>query len=182
MKNLISLIKSDLKNSTPGQSYRAYLGTLLFSRKFQLLLLYRLGSSCHHREFLRRNFNPLLTWIMGTFYGCEISFSAQIGRNVKFNHPIGIVIGQGVVIHDNVTIFQHVTLGSHGKQDLPWSYPTIHEGTIIYVQSSVLGNITIGRNVIVGAHSLILQSVPENSKVVGVPGKVIGVNEKVKPN
>ncbi|MGK7894498.1 MAG: serine O-acetyltransferase [Xenococcus sp. (in: cyanobacteria)] len=81
-----------------------------------------------------------------------------------------------------MTIFQHVTLGSHGKQDLPWSYPTIYEGTIIYVNSSVLGNITIGRNVIVGAHSLILQSVPDNSKVVGVPGKVIGLNEKVNSN
>ena len=182
MKTLISLIASDLKNCTPKgkHSWRAYLGTWLFSRKFQLLLLFRLGSSFHHRPFFKKNFNPLLTWIMGTFYGSEISFAAKIGRNVKFNHPIGIVIGQGVVIQDNVTIFQHVTFGSHGKPGLPWSYPTIGEGTIIYANSSVIGHITLGKKVVVGAHSLVKDNVPNNCTVVGIPARVIGSKKEEK--
>lgn len=176
MDKLLDFIIRDLKNCATAQTWRNYLLTWLFSRKFQLLLIYRLGSACQTYS-ISRYISPILYWIMGTFYNCEIHFQAKIGHNVQFNHPIGVVIGQNVIIHDDVTIFQQVTIGSHGKPSLPWSYPTIHKGVKIFAKASIIGSITVGENAIIGAHALVLQDVPPFTTVAGVPAKIIAKSQ-----
>lgn len=150
----------------------------MFSRKFQLLLLYRLGSEFYSNPVLA-HLNPLLAWLMGTLYASEISFQAKLGRNIRFNHPIGIVIGQNVTIHDDVTIFQHVTLGSHGRPGAEPSYPVIRQGTVIYANASIIGGVTVGESAIIGAHSLVTKDVPAHRIAAGVPAKILG---DVRPN
>ena len=110
---------------------------------------------------------------MGVVCGSEINFGSKIGENVKFEHPIGIVIGLGVTIHDNVIIYQNVTLGNHGKPNVAPSYPTMNSGVVISANSSVIGNVTVGENSIIGAHSLVTRDVPPNCTVAGVPARVI---------
>ena len=165
-------VLSDLKACSYKNTKAPYLGTVVFNRKFQLIFLYRLGRLLKRKKRLR-NLNHLLTWIMGSFYSSEISFGAKIGQRVTFNHPIGIVIGQGVVIEDDVTIFQRVTLGSHGKPDQPWSYPTIKKDAVIYASSSIIGKVIVGRGSIIGAHSLVKTDVPDHCIAAGAPAKVI---------
>lgn len=99
-------------------------------------------------------------------YKCWISYESCIGRNIKFPHPIGIVIGAGVQIEDNVTIYQNVTLGRKNK-DIA-EYPKIGNNVTIYSNSVVVGDISIGDNTIIGCNSTILKSVEPNSKCVGV--------------
>lgn len=99
-------------------------------------------------------------------YNCCIAPGAIIGKNIKFPHPVGVVIGEGVNIGDNCTIYQNVTLGRKNK-DIA-EYPTIGNNVTIYCNSTVIGDITIGDNCIIGCNSVVLKSVEDNSKCVGV--------------
>lgn len=99
-------------------------------------------------------------------YGCIISPKADIGENLKLPHPIGVVIGSGAKIGNNVTIYQNVTIG--------WKYgdieqcPEIGDNVIIYCNSTLVGDIKIGENTTVGCNSVVLKSVENNSRCVGV--------------
>jgi serine O-acetyltransferase len=64
-----------------------------------------------------------------------------------------------------------VTLGGTGKEKGK-RHPSIGNNVVIGTGAKILGNITIGNNTKVGAGSVVIRSVPDNSTVVGVPGRV----------
>ncbi len=98
---------------------------------------------------------------------------------MKLKHPIGIVVGEGVVIEPNVVLFQNVTLGGARMGDAAISsYPTIGAGTVIFAGAVVVGKITIGRDCIVGANAVVTRDVPDGATVVGAPARVIRMNNK----
>ncbi len=105
------------------------------------------------------------------FTGIEIHPGAQIGRRVFIDHGHGTVIGETTEVGDDVTIYQGVTLGGTGKQKGK-RHPTIGNNVVISAGAQVLGAITIGSNSKVGAGSVVLQDVPPNCTVVGIPGRV----------
>jgi len=104
--------------------------------------------------------------------GIEIHPGAKIGRRLFIDHGLGVVIGETAVVGDDVTLYQGVTLGGTGKEHGK-RHPTIEENVVIGGGAKVLGNITVGRNCRIGAGSVVLRNVPENSTVVGVPGHII---------
>lgn len=104
--------------------------------------------------------------------GIEIHPGAKIGRRFFIDHGMGVVIGETCEIGDNVTIFQGVTLGGTGKEKGK-RHPTILDNALIATGAKVLGSITIGENSKVGAGSVVLHDVPNNSTVVGIPGRVV---------
>lgn len=103
--------------------------------------------------------------------GIEIHPGAKIGRRVFIDHGHGTVIGETAEVGDDVTIYQGVTLGGTGKQKGK-RHPTIHNNVVISAGAQVLGAIVIGENSKVGAGSVVLQDVPPNCTVVGIPGRV----------
>ncbi|EKB48327.1 serine O-acetyltransferase [Cecembia lonarensis] len=167
---LFKLITFDLPNS----SVKSFLRFYFFDPTYRLLLNYRLG-----KFFINSNFWILR--IIGKIYkrnmiikrSCQISYKSTLGKNLKFPHPLGIVIGDEVVIGDNVIIFQSVTIGSHGSRDKRKSYPIIESGVKIYAGAKVIGGITIGENAIIGANSLVNKNVPPGSIAVGIPCRII---------
>src|SRR5579863_5163303 len=104
--------------------------------------------------------------------GIEIHPGAKIGRRLFIDHGLGVVIGETAIVGDDVTLYQGVTLGGTGKEHGK-RHPTIEDDVVIGGGAKVLGNITVGRNCRIGAGSVVLRSVPENSTVVGVPGHII---------
>jgi serine O-acetyltransferase len=104
--------------------------------------------------------------------GIEIHPGAAIGRRLFIDHGLGVVIGETAIVGNDVTLYQGVTLGGTGKEHGK-RHPTIEDEVVIGGGAKVLGNITIGRNCRIGAGSVVLRSVPENSTVVGVPGHII---------
>lgn len=106
------------------------------------------------------------------FTGIEIHPGAKIGRRLFIDHGMGVVIGETCEIGDNVTIFQGVTLGGTGKEKGK-RHPTIKDNALIASGAKVLGSITVGENAKIGAGSVVLKDVPDNSTVVGIPGKVV---------
>jgi len=104
--------------------------------------------------------------------GIEIHPGAEIGRRLFIDHGSGVVIGETAIVGNDVTLYQGVTLGGTGKERGK-RHPTIEDDVVIGDGAKVLGNITVGRNCRIGAGSVVLRSVPENSTVVGVPGHII---------
>ncbi len=104
--------------------------------------------------------------------GIEIHPGAQIGKGFFIDHGHGVVIGETTVIGDNVTLFQGVTLGGNGKEQGK-RHPTLCDNVMVSAGAMVLGSFTIGENSKIGAGSVVLQEVPPNSTVVGVPGRVV---------
>ncbi len=134
------------------------------------LVLHRLAHALHACRI------PLLPRFVSEFgrflTGIEIHPGAVIGIDVILDHGMGVVIGETAIIGDRVILYQGVSLGgtslSKGKR-----HPTIGSGVVIGAGAKILGNIEIGDGSRVGANSVVVESVPANSTVVGIPGKVL---------
>lgn len=123
----------------------------------------------------RNNMRAIARMIMGInqiFTHIDIHPGATIGNRVFIDHGTGVVIGQTAIIEDDVLIYQGVTLG--GVSLIPGKrHPTIKRGAVIGAGAKILGNITIGENSKVGANSVVVRNVPENSTAIGIPAHVI---------
>jgi serine O-acetyltransferase len=134
------------------------------------LFFYRIANALYRRKV---PYLPRLITALGQFLTVvDIHPAATIGRRVFIDHGIGIVVGETAVIEDDVLIYQQVTLGGvsleKGKR-----HPTIKSGTVIGAGAKVLGNITIGNNVKIGANSVVVKDVPDNSTAIGIPARII---------
>lgn len=107
--------------------------------------------------------------------GVDIHPGAKLGRRLFIDHATGVVIGETAIVGDDVTMYQGVTLGGTGKQHGK-RHPTICDRVFIGNNANVLGNITVGENSRVGAGSVVLNDVPPNSTVVGVPAHIVYSN------
>ncbi len=122
----------------------------------------------HRWKFLARALSQAARLITGI----EIHPGAQIGRRFFVDHGMGVVIGETTIVGDDVTLYQGVTLGGTGKETGK-RHPTIRNNVVIGTGARVLGNITVGENSRVGANSVVLRDVPDNSTIVGVPGHIV---------
>jgi serine O-acetyltransferase len=106
------------------------------------------------------------------FTGVEIHPGATLGVGIFIDHAMGVVIGETAEVGDDVTIYQGVTLGGtsleHGKR-----HPTIGKRVTIGAGAKLLGPITIGEGSRIGANAVVVGSVPPDSVVVGIPGRII---------
>jgi serine O-acetyltransferase len=99
-------------------------------------------------------------------FGCYIHPNANLGRSIKLAHPVGVVMGCGVIVEDDCIIYQNVTLGGDGKMS---QYPVLKKGTIVYAGATIIGGCTIGEGAVVGANSVVLRDVPPNVVAKGNP-------------
>lgn len=113
-----------------------------------------------------------ISFITRFLTGIEIHPAAAIGRRFFIDHGMGVVIGATAIIKDDVLIYQGVTLGGTGKE-VGKRHPTIESNVVIGSGAKVLGNISIGSNSRIGAGSVVIDDVPCDSTVVGVPGRVV---------
>ncbi|MGL4729633.1 MAG: serine O-acetyltransferase [Bosea sp. (in: a-proteobacteria)] len=110
----------------------------------------------------------------------DIHPGARIGRGVFLDHATGLVVGSTAVIEDDVSILQDVTLGGTGKE-MGDRHPKIRRGVLIGAGAKILGNIEVGHCARIAAGSVVLQDVPHNTTVAGVPAKVVGVAGCAEP-
>lgn len=137
---------------------------------FKVMLHYRLA----HKLYLKKHYF-LARYISQRGVrktGIEIHPGAQIGKGFFIDHGNGVIIGETTIIGDNVTLYQGVTLGGTGKEHGK-RHPTVGNNVMISAGAKVLGSFKIGDNSKIGAGSVVLSEVPENSTVVGVPGRVV---------
>ena len=104
--------------------------------------------------------------------GIEIHPGAQIGKGLFIDHGSGVIIGETAVIGDNVTLYQGVTLGGTGKETGK-RHPTLKDNVMVSAGAKLLGSFTVGENSKIGAGAVVLEEVPPNCTVVGIPGRVV---------
>jgi serine O-acetyltransferase len=134
------------------------------------IVMHRLASwlSRHNRRLLAR----FVSHLSRLWTGIEIHPGATIGKGLFIDHGMGVVIGETTIIGDNVTLYQGVTLGGTGKQRGK-RHPTVEDGAVIGVGSSVLGAVTIGEGARIGAGAVVLRDVPPHTTAVGVPARAV---------
>ena len=99
---------------------------------------------------------------------CDIPLGVNLPDTTKFIHKgLGVVIAKACKIGNNVMIYQHVTLGGRGHESDVNGAPVIEDGVKLYAYSCVLGDVTVGKNSVIGAYSLILNDVPPYSIIHG---------------
>jgi serine O-acetyltransferase len=137
---------------------------------FHAVLLHRLA----HKFYLARV--PLLPRLIsqcGRFFtGIEIHPGAHIGHRFFIDHGMGVVIGETAEIGDDVLLYQGVTLGGTGNEKGK-RHPTLGNRVVVGAGAKVLGGIRIGDDVKIGAGTVVVRPVPDNSTVVGIPGRSV---------
>ena len=134
------------------------------------ILLHRLAHKLY--QWRLRLLARMVSQVARAFTGIEIHPGATIGRRFFIDHGMGVVIGETTVIGNDVILYQGVTLGGTGKERGK-RHPTLGNRVVVGTGAKVLGNISLGTNVKIGAGSVVVHSVPDDSTVVGIPGRVV---------
>ncbi len=168
---MFKTIKADLaiiRERDPAA--RGLLEILLCYPGFQALSLHRISHRLwkYHLPLLPR----LLSQFTRTLTGIEIHPGARIGKGVFIDHGMGVVIGETTEIGNRCLLYQGVTLGGTGKETGK-RHPTLAENVVIGAGAKVLGAIKVGANTRIGAGSVVVRDVEENSTVVGIPGRIV---------
>ncbi len=168
---MLAQLKEDINEAmVKDPAARHFWEVLLCYPGVHALLVYRFTHWLwgHNIKLLARFLSYMARWLTGI----ELHPAAKIGRKFFIDHGTGVVVGETSEIGDNVFIYHGVTLGGlsmkKGKR-----HPTIRDNVVIGAGAQVLGPVTVGENSKIGSGSVVVQSVPEYSTVIGVPGRVV---------
>jgi serine O-acetyltransferase len=142
---------------------------------FKVMLHYRVA----HKLYQKKHYF-LARWVSqrgARKTGIEIHPGAKIGENFFIDHGTGVIIGETTEIGNNVTLYQGVTLGGTGKEHGK-RHPTIGDNVMISAGAKIIGSFKIGENSKIGAGSVVIEAVPPNCTVVGVPGRIVKRDNK----
>lgn len=175
---MISYIREELnvvKERDPA--IKSNMEVLLYP-SFKVILHYRAA----HKLYMKKHYF-LARWISqraARKTGIEIHPGAQIGKGLFIDHGAGVIIGETTIIGNNVTLYQGVTLGGTGKEKGK-RHPTLEDNVMVSAGAKILGSFTIGENSKIGAGSVVLEEVPPNCTVVGVPGRIVRMGNQKMP-
>jgi len=134
----------------------------------QAISVYRIANFLHKRKV------PLLPRIMTEYMhsktGIDIHPGVSIGKGIMIDHGTGIVIGETAIIKDQVRLYQGVTLGALSPQSSLSNpnikrHPTIESNVIVYSGATILGDVVIGEDSIIGGNVWITKDIPPQSRV-----------------
>lgn len=123
-------------------------------------------------KWLARILSLFVRWVTGV----EIHPAARIGRRFFIDHGMGVVIGETSEIGDDCSLYHGVTLGGTSWQKGK-RHPTLGDDVVVGTGATVLGPIMVGKGSRIGSNAVVIKDVPEESTVVGVPGRVVGKKE-----
>ena len=164
---LNEVIKRDLSKVRYNTNFWSLITAILFNQSFKRILFYRLSKK---KTLLR----PLYAFLNRHYQNKQlvyISKSAEIGEGFCIGHCFSIILSKCKIGKD-VTIMQQVTIGSSrgGSRE---GYPTIGNRCFIAAGAKIIGNITIGDDVVVGANAVVTKDIPSGCIVGGIPAKII---------
>ena len=143
---------------------------VLLYPSFRVMLSYRRA----HKQYLKGHYfrARYISQKAARKTGIEIHPGATIGKGFFIDHGTGEIIGETAIIGDNVTLYQGVTLGGTGKETGK-RHPTLEDNVMVSAGAKIIGSFTVGENSKIGAGSVVLEEVPPNCTVVGVPGRIV---------
>lgn len=107
-------------------------------------------------------------------YSCDLPPQCILGQGVLLKHNgLGVVIHPKAVIGEYTQIYQNVSIAGRNNRGTP----IIGKRVFIGAGACILGGITIGDDAVIGANSVVIDDVPSNAVVVGIPGKIVKTND-----
>ncbi len=191
---LINQVFADVLDTKPelGRAFRAdlaavfdrdpacnrYLEPLLYFKGFHALVTHRFA----HELWLtgRRDFALYLQSQSSRIFAVDINPAARLGIGLMIAHGPGGVSGETAVVGATCSILQSGTLGGNGKESGD-RHPKIGNHVLLAAGCKVLGNIRVGNCSKVAAGSVVLNSVPDNKTVAGVPARIVGDSNCPEP-
>jgi len=168
------LVGADLYRQAKAKTLAKLLRNILFGDGFKVLFWLR---TCQFTKSRRLGlvvypFAKLMLRRVSRIYGVAIPEETRIGAGFLIGHYGCIVVNGKAIIGNNCSISHGVTIGkaNRGRNK---GYPTIGDGVYIGPGAKIIGSVTVGDNVAVGANCVVTSDVPDNAVVVGVPGRVI---------
>ena len=176
---LMSKFYVDIKNvMEKDPAARNWVDVVLFYPGFQAIIIHRLANwfwvKTNHFKWVGRFFSSFGRFLTAV----EIHPGAKLGERVFIDHGCGIVIGETAEIGDDCTIYQGVTLGGTSLKKGQKRHPTLGSGVVVGAGAKILGPFFVGDNSKIGSNAVVLNSVPADSTVVGVPAREV----LVQPN
>ncbi len=151
---------------------------------FEIFMLYSgFHAVCWHRLahwFYKHHmpgFARFISQLNRFFTGVEIHPGAKIGTGLFIDHGMGVVIGETTEMGDNCTLYQGVTLGGTGKESGK-RHPTLGNNVMVGSGAKVLGPFKVGDNTKIAAGAVVLGEVPANATCVGVPARIVKINNE----
>ena len=175
-ESLLALIKEDVACvQLRDPAARGRLESLLLYPGVHAMIWHRIA----HRLWKAGAKSParFISWLARFLSNVDIHPGAQIGRRFFIDHGAGVVIGETAVVADDVTLYHGVTLGGtswrKGKR-----HPTLGNGVLAGAGAKILGPVTVGAGARIGANSVVIEDVPEDATVVGIPGRIVREESK----
>lgn len=166
-------LKADLLRQRSNTNCFSFMKCLLSNTSFKICFWYRYAK--HYRN------TPILSTITYLIYrhyqfktGIQIDLNTEINEGLSIAHFSCIVIS-AKSIGKHFTIMQGCTIGSQ-RGGRKGGIPTIGDNVVVCAGAKVIGNIKIGNNVMIGANAVVVDDVPDNAVVAGVPAKIINMN------
>lgn len=178
LKTWLMVVRCDLVHSVTGTAYRdldqtsltSYL-IVIFKPEFQTVLCYRIYSAIY--KIRPRILGYLIYLATKLIYKCDIHPKAKIGSGFLLVHGFDVVIGPQAILGNDVVVFNGVTLGKKYVGVLIDGMPKVGDRCVVGTGAKLLGGITIGQDVMIGANSVVLQDIPAGATCAGVPAKII---------
>ena len=171
---LMSKFYADIKNvMEKDPAARNWVDVVLFYPGFQAIIIHRLANwfwvKTNNFKWVGRFFSSFGRFLTAV----EIHPGAKLGERVFIDHGCGIVIGETAEIGDDCTIYQGVTLGGTSLKKGQKRHPTLGSGVVVGAGAKILGPFFVGDNSKIGSNAVVLNSVPADSTVVGVPAREV---------
>src|SRR5690606_29167428 len=147
-----------------------FIEPVLYYKGFHAIVTHRLAHWLYRKG--RKDFALYLQSRSSAVFQCDIHPAAKIGRGIFVDHATGIVIGETAVVDDDVSMLHGVTLGGTGKEDGD-RHPKIRQGVLIGAGAKILGNIEVILSARTASRTLVINPVPTNVTVSGVPARVV---------
>ena len=127
---------------------------------------HRIAKFIYSRMHLRILGRLFAQWVR-FWTGVEIHPAATIGRRVFIDHGMGVVIGATAIVGDDVLMYHGVTLGGKSLERGAKRHPTIGNNVTLGAHSIILGDITVGEDARIGAGAIVTKNVKPGATVVG---------------
>lgn len=169
----VPYVKADLAANNHRHGLVGFISSLLFTPGFLVVFLHRLAVFLSDFGAIGRLLSKVVWRVNVAMSGCYFSVKSEIGPGLRLPHPTGIVVGDGVKLGCDVTLYQGVTLGVKNVEK--GDYPSVGSRVTIYAGSVICGQILVADDAVVGANSVLFESVPEGGRVAGVPARQVGI-------
>lgn len=168
-KKVKNYFKSDFYRMTGKEADNIAFFLFHYFGEFRIRYVYYLRwLQSHSKKNILYPLFYALKIFLGRKHGLEISHCTTIGPGLYLGHPYNITVGGGTVIGKNVNLHKGVTIGAENR-GIRKGVPTIGDNVTAGINSTIVGKITVGTDVMIAANSFVNQDIPDHSVVIGNP-------------